>query len=154
MERNNAPYNAPGRAGFLPGNPGRPKGARHRVTKTVEGLLSKDAERLTRRAIELAMDGDPTALRLCLERIAPARKDAPLPAEAVDLPPLRSAADIPLAMARIVEAVGEGRLTPSEGQALAGLLEAHRRATETADLEKRIEALENPPGLTLQAHRS
>ena len=59
------------------GNPmGRPRGARHRSTLAVEALLDGEAEGLTRKAIEVAMEGDVTALRLCLDRLAPARKDA------------------------------------------------------------------------------
>ena len=54
------------------GNPlGRPKGARNRATIAAEALLDGEAEALTRKAIELALDGDTTALRLCLERLMP-----------------------------------------------------------------------------------
>jgi len=35
-----------------------------------------------------------------------------------------------------------GKLTPSEGQALAGLIEGHRKAIELAEIEQRIAALE------------
>ena len=51
---------------FPKGNAGRPKGARNKVTVAVESLLDGEAEGLTRKAIELAMKGDTTALRLCL----------------------------------------------------------------------------------------
>ena len=55
---------------FQPGNPGRPKGARHKTTLAIETLLDGEAESLTRKAIEMAKGGDMTALRLCLDRIA------------------------------------------------------------------------------------
>ena len=42
----------------------------------------------------------------------------------------------------MLEAVGAGMITPSEGQAVASLLEAHRRTFEVEELEHRIEALE------------
>ena len=51
-EGNNVPITR-GRP-FQPGNPGRPKGARHKVTVAVEALLEGEAEGLTRKAIELA----------------------------------------------------------------------------------------------------
>src|SRR5215204_4346329 len=54
---------------FKPGNPGRPKGARHKTTLAIEALLDGEAEALTRKAIELAKAGDLVALRLCLDRI-------------------------------------------------------------------------------------
>ena len=48
---------------FPKGNAGRPKGARNKVTVAVESLLDGEGEGLTRKAIELAMKGDTTALR-------------------------------------------------------------------------------------------
>src|SRR5437867_3201999 len=46
------------------GNPGgRRPGCRNRVTQTAEVLLEGEAEALTRKAIELALEGDTTALR-------------------------------------------------------------------------------------------
>jgi Family of unknown function (DUF5681) len=63
----------------ISGNPsGRPKGSRNKTTMAVQALLDGKAEALTRKAIELAKGGDITALRLCMERILPPRKDRPL----------------------------------------------------------------------------
>ena len=42
----------------------------------------------------------------------------------------------------MLEAVGAGEITPSEGQAVASLLETHRRTFEVEELEHRIETLE------------
>jgi hypothetical protein len=70
---------------FGPGNCGKPKGTRHKATLAAMALLDGEAESLSRKAVELALQGDTTALRLCLERIAPPRKDAPV---TFDLPPL------------------------------------------------------------------
>ena len=67
------------------GNPaGRPPGSRNRGTLFIESLLEAEAETLTRKVIELAKEGDRTALRLCMERFVPARKDRPIH---VSLPP-------------------------------------------------------------------
>ena len=108
------------------GNPkGKPKGTRHKATRAAQALLEGEAEALSRKAVELALAGDTTALRLCLERIAPPRKDAPL---RMDLPELYTAADAAGALRAIVAAVATGELTPSEGAALTGLVEADRRA--------------------------
>ena len=49
----------------------------------------------------------------------------------VDLPPIETAKDIVGAVGAIVDAVGEGTLTPEEGQTLASILDTHRRAIET-----------------------
>ena len=111
------------RKGFAPGvsgNPaGRPPGARNRATLAVEALLEGEAEALTRKAIERALEGDGQALRLCLDRIAPPRRDRPV---SFALPPLKEAADTRDAFAAVVHAIAEGELTPSEGLTLAGLI--------------------------------
>ena len=124
---------------FGPGNPGKPKGARSRATLAAEALLDGEAEKLTRVAIDKALHGDPVALRLCLERLVPPRKDRLL---TFDLPPIGGAKDHPAVLASVLEAVAGGDLTPSEGQAFAALMEQHRRAIETAEIVGRLEALE------------
>jgi len=76
------------------GNPaGRPVGARHKATMAVQVLLDGEAERLTRKAVELALAGDMGALRLCLERILPPRKDVPV---TLPVPQIETATDIDL----------------------------------------------------------
>jgi len=122
------------------GNPaGKPKGTRHKATMAAQALLDGEAEALTRRAIEMALDGDIAALRLVLERLVPPRRDAPL---AIDLPPVVTAADAATAMSQLVAAVSAGTITPAEAQAVAGLIEQHRRTLETTELERRIAELE------------
>lgn len=124
---------------FAPGNPGRPPGARHRTTQAMQALLDGEGEALTRKAVELALGGDTTALRLCLERVAPVRKDPPV---TFDLPPMQSAADAAQAAGAVLAAVAAGELTPSEGAHVMALVETYRRTLETTDLERRIAALE------------
>jgi hypothetical protein len=48
---------------------GRPKGARNRAIVALEKVLEGDAESILGKAITLAQDGDPTAMRLCLDRL-------------------------------------------------------------------------------------
>jgi hypothetical protein len=42
---------------------GKPKGARHRVTRAVEALFDGEAEALTRKALEMALADDGALLR-------------------------------------------------------------------------------------------
>lgn len=122
------------------GNPaGKPKGARHKATQAVEALLEGQAEALTQKAIEKALEGDGVALRLCLERIAPARKDA---AVCFDLPAIASAADTVSASSALLEAVAAGNVTPDEASRIMALLTSHKALVEVCELERRIEALE------------
>jgi len=114
----------PGRSG----NPaGRPTGARNKTTLAAMAILDGAAEALTRKAVEMALAGDSTALRLCLERLVPVPKERLIPEGAVVLPKL-SNKNANAASAEVVGAVAEGRITPTEGERLIGLLEAHRRA--------------------------
>ncbi|MEM9765593.1 MAG: DUF5681 domain-containing protein [Pseudomonadota bacterium] len=122
------------------GNPsGPPRGTRHKTTRAVENLLEGQAEALTQTAIDAALNGDTTALRLCLERIAPPRKDAPVTFE---LPRMRTAADAATAAGAVLDAVAAGELTPTEGAHVMGLIETYRRTLETTDIENRLTILE------------
>ena len=127
---------------FTSGNPGRPRGARHKATQASLALLDGEAEALTRQAVTMALGGDATALRLCLERIAPPRKDAPVTFE---LPLMQSAADAARAAGAVLDAVAVGDLTPTEGAHIMGLVETYRRTLETSELETRVAALEGEP---------
>ena len=124
---------------FQPGNPGRPKGARHKTTLAIESLLEGEAEALTRKAIEQALSGDTVALRLCLERLAPARRDSPV---RFDLGSLNGPSDALKAGAGALVAMSEGDLTPSEAATVVGLLDQYRKAYEVTELEQRLTALE------------
>ncbi len=124
---------------FTEGNPGRPRGARHKATQAALALLDGEAEALTRKAVELALDGDGAALRLCLERIAPPRRDAPVQ---FDLPRMETARDAAKAAGAVLEAVALGELTPTEGAHMMGLVEGYRRTLETTELEARVAAME------------
>lgn len=124
---------------FGPGNPGKPRGARHKATTAALALLDGQAEALTQKAIETALAGDTTALRLCLDRIAPPRKDAPV---SFTLPPMTTAKDAATAAGAILDAVALGDVTPLEAAQVMGLIETYRRTLETCDLEARVAALE------------
>ena len=124
---------------FGPGNPGRPAGARHKVSRAIEELLEGEAEGLTRKAVEMALAGDTTALRLCLERVAPARKDSPVQ---FNLPPMENAQDAAKAAQAVLEGVAAGDLTPMEAASVMALIETYRKTLETSELEARIAALE------------
>lgn len=122
------------------GNPkGKPKGTRHKATMAVEALLDGEAEQLTRKAIDAALSGDMTALRLCLERVCPPRKSRPV---SFDLPEIEKATDILTGINGVMQAVANGDLTPEEGQSITAMLEQSRRAQELVDLDERLSRLE------------
>lgn len=124
---------------FAKGNPGRPKGARLKVTRAVVDLLQGQAEAITQKAVAMALQGDTTALRFCLERIAPARKDAPVE---FDLPAMTCARDAAQAAFAILSEVAYGGISPLEGATVMGLVEQYRKTLETSELEARLTKLE------------
>ena len=122
------------------GNPGgRPPGARNAATVLAEQLLDGEAEALTRKVIEAAKGGDMVALRLCLDRILPPRRERPV---CFKLPKLGSASDASKAMAAIAKAVANGELTPDEAGELCRLVESYVKAIEATEIERRLQALE------------
>jgi hypothetical protein len=126
------------------GNPaGRPPGARCKATIIAETLLQGEAEALTRSAIERAMAGDMTALRMCLDRLAPPCRHR---AVAFELPPLESAQDAAAALAAITAAVSAGELTPAEAADLFKLVDGFARLHEATILEQRVAKLERSAG--------
>jgi len=125
------------------GNPGgRPPGARNKATIMAETMLQGEVETMTRLAIERAMAGDMTALRMCLDRAAPPSRHRTI---AFELPPLASAADAASALAAITAAVAAGELTPSEGGELLKLVEGFVRTVAIATFEQRLARLEGEP---------
>ena len=124
----------------MSGNPsGKPKGARARVTQLAEKLLEDDRDDIVRAVIAAAKGGDPTAMRLCVERLIPARKGRPV---VFDLPAIETPADVVNALGTIAGAMAGGELTPDEANAVAGVIEFRRRAIETVEHEERIRKLE------------
>jgi hypothetical protein len=122
------------------GNPsGRPRGARNAATVAVEALLDGEAEALTRKAVDLGLAGDTVALRLCPERIIPARKSRNV---SFNLPAVDAAADLAPAFSAVLSAMASGELAPDEAVTVAGVLELKRKAIETIEIERRLTAIE------------
>ncbi len=122
------------------GNPnGKPRGALNKTTIIAQSLLEGEAEALVRKVVQLALEGDPACLRICLERLVPVKKDAPI---RIDIPEIAAVADIPKLLAAITATLREGGITPSETVTLIDLAEAFRKSFEVVELESRISALE------------
>ena len=124
---------------FTKGNPGRPRGTRFKITRAVQDLLDGEADKITRKRAELALDGDTKAMRLYLERIAPPRKDAPV---RFDLPPIKSSQDAFAAAEAALREVSIVEITPLDGASVMWLVENLRRVLETTEVMARLEAIE------------
>ena len=122
------------------GNPGgRRIGSRNKATIAAAALLDGEAEALTRKAVELALEGDPTAMRLCLERILPPCRER---AVKFALPPIESAADIATVMKAVTAALANGVITPGEAGTIAAMVDTFVRAIETSDFERQLQQAE------------
>ncbi len=152
------------------GNPaGRRAGSRNKATETAELLLDGEAAALTRKAVQRALEGDGMALRLCLERIIPARRGR---AVQLAVPPMRGTADLGSTMAAITTAAittaaittaaittaaittaaittaaMQGVITPGEAGDLARVVEIYVRAVEATDFDRRLTQLEKSDGV-------
>ena len=78
-------------------------------------------------------------LRLCLERLIPPQKEAPV---VLDLPELISAVDAANAMSKIIADVASGSLTPAEAKSVGQLIETFARVKDVQTLAERLEAVE------------
>ena len=125
---------------FSAGKSGRLTGSRNKATIAIESLLQGQAEALTQTAVTKALEGDSVALRLCMERIAPAPKDQPV---SFNLPKLNNVLDASEAAGSVLTAVSEGDLTPIEATRVMGLIDSYRRTLELTEIEERLQALEN-----------
>ena len=127
---------------FQPGNKyghGRPPGSRNKVISKPQEVLEQHGDMLMKKCVFDGLKGDKTSLRLCIERLMPARRQRELQFK---LPALKTIADLEAASEAVVRGVARGKLTPGEGQAFTLMLEGRRRVIETEDLEGRIRALE------------
>lgn len=124
------------------GNPkGRPRGIADKRTE-IRNLLYPHAEALVQKTIELALAGDSTALRICLERLI-ARAKSNTAAVPIDNFDLTKAENLPLAGSNILQAVSREELTLEEAKIACDLIETQRKLIETANLEARVNSIEH-----------
>jgi len=115
------------------GNPvGRPKGSFRAGTRAAALLLDAQAEALAQKAIEMALDGDPVAVRFCLGRILGVRRGQPVE---LDLPAVSEPGDLAGAVGAIIAAVAEGAITPDEALALSQMLDGFPRIMSAGQAE-------------------
>jgi hypothetical protein len=116
-----------------------PGGSRNATTILFDELLKDNAKDLIEKAIEMAKGGDGPALRLCIDRLAPPRKDRPV---IFEIPKITEVKDAVAAAASIVAAVAGGDLTPAEAGELSKLVDSYARVLQAVEFEERISKLE------------
>ena len=118
---------------------GRPRGSKNKTTVVAQELLESYAAPVVRKVIHMAILGDTTAQKMCMERIMPVRRD-----QTVKFGPLptATAAEVSKATERVVQNVAAGKIPIAQGLAMCDLLEMRRRAVETESLDGRVRNLE------------
>ena len=104
--------------------PGRPLGSHNAISKRVLSELEAMTDDVSAALRAKIADGDVAAMRLVLDRICPARRDAPLPK--VTLPEGLAVTDLPAMSMAVVRAAADGKLSPQEVTAYSALLTAHQ----------------------------
>jgi hypothetical protein len=122
---------------------GRPKGSRNKAKAPAQELLEQYAEPLTKKCITLAMQGDKSAMRICMSYLSPVREEACVQ---VKLAPIRNIRDLDNAAEKVTQSIARGKITPLEGEKLMNILEARSKILQVADIEIRLTKLEEIQG--------
>ena len=134
----NEPRGRPFAAGNTAGR-GRPKGSRNKANSVGQDLLDQYTPQLVAYCIRRALkDGDRSAMRICMDRISPARGAS----IRMNLPRIRTAQDLDKAAEKVTQGIGRGGLTPAEGEKMMNIFEIRSRIIEKAHWESRLEKLE------------
>lgn len=126
---------------FLPGqaprSPGRPRGPS--AAEQVRALIEPHRAEIIAKAVDLAKLGDPQALKLCLERLAPTPRPE---AEKVTVPGLAEAITLKAKAEAIMAAVGRGEVSAEAGDKLLRMLDIYSKAVALTEMEQRLAAIE------------
>jgi Family of unknown function (DUF5681) len=122
------------------GNPaGRPLGSRNKKTIVLEALVDGEAEAVMQKLITLAKMGHDGAMRLCVERMMPPRRERPVP---LPLPRIETDADARRASADVIEALAEGEVTPKEAEQLLRTIAGAAVILQSNEIVARLSRIE------------
>jgi len=129
---------------FQPGQSGNPKGRIPGSGKVAlwRGLLENKANELINAVISRAMDGDPVALRLCVERLVPAYRNE---SRDITLPGATEGTLSQRALA-VITSIAQGEMEPRTGSELIAAIAQVGRVEEMEQVKVRLAALESAVG--------
>jgi hypothetical protein len=129
---------------FQPGNKyghGRPRGSRNKATSLWQKTLDSHAENLAKKGVMMAYQGNTTALRLCMERTMPVRRQ---PRVRFKLPRIKTIDDVAAALETVISGVTQAKLTLDDGQAFTAMLESLRRVIESQVQRDAVDVTNRP----------
>jgi Family of unknown function (DUF5681) len=124
---------------WKPGESGNPRGRTSGVER-IRQLLDPHREDLVKKAVALALTGDVTALRMCLDRVVPVPRAE---SAAVLIPALATAHTLTEKAEAVARAIGKGQLSPDTGATLLQAIAAACKVAEFDDLQRRVAELES-----------
>jgi hypothetical protein len=89
--------------------------------------------------IGFAKLGDDLAMRLCMERMLAPQRERPVP---LRLPRIESDADARRASAEVIEALGEGEVTPKEAEHLMRAIAGAAVIVQSSEIAARLRRIE------------
>lgn len=120
--------------GFSGNMAGRPAGIPDKRTR-LRKLLEPHAAELIAKLVELAKEGEPNAMKLCIDRLIPRIKDEPLSIGMLN-------GSLSEKSQAVLSLMTQGELSPSEAEPLLNAISSIARVIETDELTNRIEKLE------------
>jgi hypothetical protein len=124
------------------GNPaGRPPGSRNKHTLEAEVMLAERAEATVTKILDRADRGEPAAMRLCMDRIAPTGANRPI---AIELPPVEAPDDVVAATRVVMGALTAGEISARETINLLTVIERLARLAERVQQMRERHAVWQP----------
>lgn len=113
------------------------------AAEQIRQMLLPDQPELVAKVVELAKLGEPVALRMCLERLAPTPRPE---AEKVVVPGLKEAPTLQARATAILAAVADGQISAEAGDKLLRMLDSYGRAVVLDEHEQRLRLIEQGQG--------
>ena len=122
------------------GNPkGKVKGTKNKATRFIESLMQSELNNIGEKLIELAVTGNLQAIKLVLDRVMPPKTSRSIE---IEMPKIENSTDALQAISTVIYAVGQGELTPSEGEAMTKIIQSFTQAIQSYEFDQRLSRLE------------
>ncbi len=123
---------------FQKGQSGNPAGRKPGTKNRKLELLRSNDKRLQKKVLEMALDGDPVALRICADRLWPKLRP-----EAAPVRVTTASSDLASQGAALIDAALTGEVTADVLRDLLSALADQARLVEFTEIESRLIALES-----------
>lgn len=122
------------------GNPkGKIKGTKNKATRFIDSLMQSELNNISQKLIELAVAGNLQAIKLVLDRVMPAKTSRSIE---IEIPKIENTTDALQAISTVIHAVGQGELTPNEGEAITKIIQSFTQTLQSYEFDQRLSTLE------------